>query len=46
MEELNEPMEIIHEPIKAILGDHTFCLPNNSTPCYSCQDKSNLVKAL
>ena len=25
--------------------DHTYCLPNNSTLCYACQDKSNLVKA-
>ena len=37
MEELNEPMEIIP-------GDHTYCLPNNSTPCYLCQGKSNFVK--
>ena len=46
IEELNEPMEIIYEPMKIILGDHTYCLPNNSTPYYVCQDKSNLVKAL
>ena len=46
IEELNESMEVIHEPMKIILGDHTYCLPNNSTPCYACQDKSNLVKAL
>ena len=45
-EELNEPMEVIHEPVKIIPGDHTYCLPNNSTSCYACQDKSNLVKAL
>ena len=46
MEELNEPMEFIHEPMKTIPRDHTYCLPNNSTPCYACQDKSNFVKAL
>ena len=46
IEELNEPMEIIYEPMKIIPGDHTYCLPNNSTPYYACQDKSNLVKAL
>ena len=46
MEELNEPMEIIHEPIKIIPRHPTYCLPDNSTPCYVCQDKSNLVKAL
>ena len=45
MEEVNEPMEIIHEPMKIIPGDYTYCLPNNSTPCYACQDKFNLVKA-
>ena len=39
-------MEVIHEPMKIIPGDHTYCLPNNSTHCYACQDKSNLVKAL
>ena len=39
-------MEVIYEPMKIILGDHTYCLPNNSPPCYACQDKSNLVKAL
>ena len=39
-------MEVIHEPMKIILGDHTYCLPNNSTPCYACQEKSNLEKAL
>ena len=44
MEELNEPMEIIHEQMKIIPGDHTYCLPNNSTPCYLCQGKSNFVK--
>ena len=46
MEELNEPMEVIHEPMKIIPGDYTCCLPNNSTPCYAYQNKSNLVKAL
>ena len=47
MEELNEPMKVIHEPMKIIPGDHTYCLPNNYTPCYyACQDKSNLAKAL
>ena len=44
MEELNEPMEIIHELMKIIPGDHTYCLPNNSTPCYLFQGKSNFVK--
>ena len=39
-------MEVIHEPMKIIPGDHTYCLPNNYTPCYACQEKSNLVKAL
>ena len=38
-------MEVIHEPIKIIPGGNTYCLSNNSTPCYACQDKSNLVKA-
>ena len=28
MEELNESMEVIHEPMKIIPGDHTYCLPN------------------
>ena len=46
MEELNEPMEVIYETIKIILGDHTYYLQNNSTPCYVCQDKSNLLKVL
>ena len=46
MEELNEPMEVIHEPMKNIPGDHTYCLSNSSTPCYVFQDKSNLVKAI
>ena len=46
MEERNESMEVIQEQIKIIPGDYTYCLPNNSTPCYACQDKSNLVKAL
>ena len=46
MEELNEPMEIIHEPMKNIPGDYKYSLPNNSTPSYAYQDKSNLVKAL
>ena len=39
-------MKIIHEPMEIIPGDHTYCLSNNSTPCYACQVKSNLVKAL
>ena len=39
MKEINEPKEVIP-------GDHTYCLPNNHTLCYACQDKSNLVKAL
>ena len=46
MEEINESIELIHEPMEVINGDHTYCLPNNSTPCHACQDKSNLVKAL
>ena len=46
MEELNEPMEVIYEPMKTIPGDHTYCIRNNSTPCYACQDKSIFVKAL
>ena len=46
MEKLNGPMEVIHEPLKIIPGDHTYCLANNFTPCYACQDKSNLMKAL
>ena len=46
LEELNEPMQIIHEPMKTIPGDRTYCLRNNSTSCYACQDKFNLVKAL
>ena len=46
MMELNEPMEVVHEPMEIIPGDHTYCLPNNSTTSYACQDKSNLVKAL
>ena len=29
-----------------IPGDDTYCLSNNSTPCYTCHDKSNIVKAL
>ena len=28
IEEINEPMEFIHEPMKTILEDHTYCLPN------------------
>ena len=46
MEELNESMEVIHEAMAIIPGDHTYCLPNNSTPSYVFQEKSNLVKAL
>ena len=46
MEEINEPMEVIHEPMKNTPGDHTYCLSNSSTPCYVFQDKSNLVKAI
>ena len=46
IEKLNAPMEFINEPIKIILGDHTYCLLNNSTPSYVCQEKSNLVKTL
>ena len=46
LEKPDEPMEVIHEPIKIIHVEHIFCLSNNSPPCYACQDKSNLVKAL
>ena len=46
MDELNEPIDAIHETVKMIPGDHSYCLPNITTPCYACQDKSNLVKAL
>ena len=46
MEELNKPMKVILEPMKVIPGGHLYCFPNNSTSCYACQDKSNLVKAL
>ena len=46
MEKFNEPMGVIHEPMKIIPGDNTYCLPNNSTTCYTCQDISSLVKAL
>ena len=42
----NEPMEIIHESMKIIPGDHIYCLSNNYTLCYAYQDKSNLVRAL
>ena len=46
MEERNETLEAIHEQMKIILGDRTYCLPNNYTPCYACHDKSNLLQAL
>ena len=46
MEEFNKPMKVIHEPLKNIPGDHRYCLPNNSTPCYAFQEKSNLLKSL
>ena len=39
-------MEVIHEPMKTIPGDHTCCLQNNSIICYACQDRSKLVKVL
>ena len=45
MEELNELMELIHELIKTLPGDHRCCLRKNSTPFHACQNKSNLVKA-
>ena len=35
MEELNEPMKVIHEPMKIIPRDQRYCLPNNYTPCYA-----------
>ena len=46
MEELNEPIKVNHEPIKPTLGGHAYCMPNSSTPCCVCQDKSNLVEAI
>ena len=46
MDELNEPMEVIHKPMKNIPGDYAYCLPNSSVSSYACQDKSNLMKAL
>ena len=46
MEELNEPIEVIHKSMKIMYGDHNYCLPNNYTPCYDFQDKTNFVKAL
>ena len=46
VEELNEPIEVIHKPMKIISEDHTYWLPNNSDPFYACQNKSNFVKAL
>ena len=42
MEELTEPVEVIHERRKTIPGNNS----NTSTPCYACQDKPNFVKAL
>ena len=42
MEELTEPVEVIHERMKTIPGNNS----NTSTPCYACQDKPNFVKAL
>ena len=44
MDELNEPMEVIHKPMKNIPGDYAYCLPNSSVSSYACQDKSNLRK--
>ena len=46
MEEFTEPMEINYRAMNFILGDHKCCLLNDSTSCYACQDKYNLVKAL
>ena len=46
LEELNETIEVIREPMKIIPGHYTYCSPNNFTPCYAYQDKSNHVKAL
>ena len=43
MEELNEPMEVIHKPIKLYLVTTDTA---SLTPCYACQEKSNIVKAL
>ena len=45
MEKLNQPMEVIHKPMKIIPGDHTYVLPSNST-AICLQYKSNLGKAL
>ena len=42
MEELNESIEVNHEPMKTIPGNNSI----NSTPSYACQDKPNFVKAL
>ena len=40
-----ESMEVIHETMKLSLETtHTTC--QISTPCYTCQDKCNLVKSL
>ena len=46
MEGLDEPIDVIHEPIKIISGDRTYYLLYNFTPCHACHGKSNLVKAL
>ena len=46
MEELNEPIEVIHEPMKLIPGHYTYCLHNKCTTCCTYQDKSNHVKVL
>lgn len=39
-EELNQPVEVIHKPMKIIPRDHTYCLPNNSAPFCACLGKS------
>ena len=36
-------MEVIHEPIKIIPGDHTYWLPNNSTPCHERREGTSSV---
>ena len=46
MEVCNNPIEIINELMEIVPGDHTYCLINNSTACYTSQDKSNLVTAI
>ena len=46
MEGINKTMEVIHEPMKIIPGDHTCCLPNNSPTSYDCKTNLALRKHL